>query len=77
VFPLLPLMFKKGHVHVTGAFSPRAEDLTAVSRALEERRLQPHIWKRYALADIAKAHVAQDANQPIGKIVLTVATEPS
>lgn len=72
-FPFLPLMFKAARVRSTGGFSPGPEHLREIRRALAEGKLKPHLWKRYALDDIAMAHEEQDANRAIGKIVVQLA----
>lgn len=71
-FPFIPLMFKGGRVRSIGGFGVGPENLLEIRRALEQGVLVPRIWKRYPLADIALAHEDQDANRPIGKIVIQV-----
>ncbi|MBC8073768.1 MAG: NADPH:quinone reductase [Deltaproteobacteria bacterium] len=74
-FPLLPLMWKQGRVRVTGGFAPTDADLAAIRSALAAGKLRPRIWKRYPLEEIVRAHEDQDANRPIGKIVLDIREE--
>lgn len=69
-FPFLPLMSKAGRVRAVGGFAPSAENLTEIQRALHSGKLTPRIWKRYPLEDVALAHEDQDANRPIGKLVI-------
>jgi NADPH:quinone reductase len=71
-FPLLPLMWKQGRVRITGGFAPTDADLSAIRSALASGTLKPRIWRRYPLEEIVRAHEDQDANRPIGKIVLDI-----
>jgi NADPH2:quinone reductase len=71
-FPMLPLLFKRGRVHLINGFARDDRALEDIGRALIEGALRPQIWARYRLEDIAEAHEAQDAGRPVGKIVLTV-----
>ncbi len=74
--PVLPLMFKQGTIRTMASFevSPAKNALAIhdITAALQAGVLSPHIWITYSLEETAQAHEAQDANLPIGKIVLLI-----
>lgn len=77
-FPLFTVLGKsltlKGYLYAEIVSDPEAlaRAKAFILEGLESGALRPHIAKTFALDDIRKAHKFLEANQQIGKIVVTV-----
>lgn len=74
--PFVNLLFKQAALHLINGFVIAPDKLQVIIKGLTETLkagiLKPEIWKAFSLDEIALAQESQDANEPIGKIVLKV-----
>lgn len=72
--PFYPMMFKQLSLHFIFAYilspSMRSRAIELVQRALQEKKLTPLIAKVYALDDIIQAHLAVEAGNKIGQVLI-------
>lgn len=72
--PFYPMMFKQLSLHFIFAYilskPMRARAIELVQNALQENRLNPLIAKVYSLDDIIQAHLAVEAGNKIGQILI-------
>ncbi len=72
--PFYTMMFKQLNLHFIFAYiltkSMRAHAIELVQRALQENKLNPLIAKVYTLDDIVQAHLAVEAGNKVGQVLI-------